>query len=1200
MLRYKKAVKHARQRLFGPALVLSLVHCVGDSGSAVVQGSSFFQGNSELHDALGTSIPSCDGVCRLKPGAFLFHETTSEGLGAQPFSIARADFNRDGLIDIAVANLRDNTVSILTNNAMGRFTPASTEDVGRHPRVVVSADFNRDGIADLATVNGYEQSVTILIGELTGGFAAKSVSLASRCSSLTTGDYNGDGHVDLAATGYNADQVSVLFGDGESSFEERVVPSPGRWNTVVASGDMNQDGALDLIVGNRYGDQRLHVLFNNGQGHFQPAPDVGARIGYFPTSIRVEDLNLDGRLDLAVTALYDDHVAILYGSENGGFAVGPVLPSTRPFGILSQDFDRNGTPDLAIISSSGRKLSVFSGIGDGLFGIPRDFALEQAPTAFTSADFNADGLMDVVIASSSGGNLTIAQGAIPSDEHLERLWGLRKIEAIEAWSKTEGEYVDDNGMPQRVVVAVVDTGVDYTHPDLEENIWLNPGELPNVLDANLDGALTLEDLVKHGLEDANRDGRISLDDVFVSALFLDGLDNDSNGYPDDIMGWNTIANTPDPIDQNGHGTHIAGTIAAVGHNTIGVIGIAPRALIMPVKGITEKAIRYAAENGANVISASIASLGRAPIHTRLQQAIESATDDYGVTVVIAAGNQRDDAAYYNPGNLENVITVAASTVEDSLASFSNHGVGVDIRAPGVGIYSTFPDGRYRYLSGTSMATPHVSGVCALVLSLHPTLTPREVAQIIRASSDEVEETTEGNLHDAQREWITDPGRVNALRALDDHSPLNSLIQEVQFQEEGVAIYGHANGEEFFEYELMVRAGEDSSGWMNITNRGVVNPVSADLLGIWAQDNLPYDNYYIRLLVRSSTGWRLTNTVQAQRERPVFEISTEAVKETVPRIFADTVVWQQQNKILKRSLAAASENVIEIAPTTDWRRNPDVSDQFVVWEEEQSRVWNIMSLPREAGAGEEPTKIAPWPSKQENPATDGPYIVWEDDRGGDKDIYLYDATKPSSEAVSVITDAPGDQVNPNIVANRDSFWIVWEDRSGSQPRIYLFSHTPSGSNMFRIESEVPGRNPSIALDGESDYRVVWQGYGTSDGNDSTLKTWDIYMLDSKSGTIQQVTTSLHDEIHPRLLGKRLVWTSDRHVDTNIHFLDLGRINDGEIRVTTNPYDQSAPALSSEVIVWQDYRDKRLSIYGAYIDSLSLRQAVTSSSRESVLP
>jgi subtilisin len=269
-------------------------------------------------------------------------------------------------------------------------------------------------------------------------------------------------------------------------------------------------------------------------------------------------------------------------------------------------------------------------------------------------------------------------------------WGADLVKAPAAWAQ---------GYTGRgVIVAVLDTGVDYTHPDLQNNIWQNPGEIP---------------------------GNI--------------IDDDGNGYIDDTQGWNFADNTNNVRDVNGHGTHVAGTIAG-GNNGFGVTGIAYDAQIMPVKVLNDdgvgssnsvaNGIYYAVNNGARVINLSLG--GNFP-NSAIENAIQYASSQ-GAVVVMAAGNNGFPFTSFPASYASNWgLAVGAVDRNNNLANFSNR-AGRNafpyVTAPGVGIYSTVPGNQYASYSGTSMATPHVAGVVALMLSANPNLTDADIRQIL--------------------------------------------------------------------------------------------------------------------------------------------------------------------------------------------------------------------------------------------------------------------------------------------------------------------------------------------------------------------------------------------------------------------------------------------------------------------------------------
>jgi subtilisin family serine protease/subtilisin-like proprotein convertase family protein len=278
-----------------------------------------------------------------------------------------------------------------------------------------------------------------------------------------------------------------------------------------------------------------------------------------------------------------------------------------------------------------------------------------------------------------------------------------------------------------VVVAVIDTGIRYTHQDLAANVWTNPGETPG-----------------------------------------NGIDDDGNGYVDDVHGINAITLSGDPNDDHGHGTHVAGTIGAVGNNGLGVTGVAWRVQLLGCKflnsggsGSTSDAIRcvdYARTMGARIMSNS---WGGGGFSQALRDAIAAARDA-GIVFVAAAGNSALDndtfPHYPSSYDLDNVVAVASTDRTDALSSFSNYGfTSVDLGAPGSAIMSTWngSDSDYRSISGTSMATPHVSGVFALMFARFPGENYSQIINRVFTSVDTIPSlagkcTTQGrvNLHRA--------------------------------------------------------------------------------------------------------------------------------------------------------------------------------------------------------------------------------------------------------------------------------------------------------------------------------------------------------------------------------------------------------------------------------------------------------------------
>jgi hypothetical protein len=387
------------------------------------------------------------------------------------------------------------------------------------------------------------------------------------------------------------------------------------------------------------------------------------------------------------------------------------------------------------------------------------------------------------------------------------LWGLITIGAPSAWNTAQGDGI---------VVAVVDTGIDYNHPDLAANVWINVNEIPG-----------------------------------------NGIDDDGNGFIDDTRGWDFFFGTNDPIDRNGHGTHVAGTIAAVGNNGIGVIGVAWHSQVMAVKGLDDNgfgfdftlapAIEYAASNGADVINASWGGQGTSQT---IEEAIQFATG-LGVVFVAAAGNSSEDAMNFFPANSPEAITVAASDPFGNFAFFSNFGPKIDVTAPGVDILSlqaanTFlvqpviPG--YGRLSGTSMAAPHVSGVAALSLSQNPAYSTEQVRQVIRSSATSVP-------FDSRFGY----GALNAAAAVAVVNPLEARITGLQFGAspiDPITISGFARGAGFASYLLEYGQGTQPPFWTPFFSSAT--PASGTL-GQLDPSNLFSGTYSIRLTAFNTNG-----------------------------------------------------------------------------------------------------------------------------------------------------------------------------------------------------------------------------------------------------------------------------------------------------------------------------------------------------------
>ncbi len=329
-------------------------------------------------------------------------------------------------------------------------------------------------------------------------------------------------------------------------------------------------------------------------------------------------------------------------------------------------------------------------------------------------------------------NYILTADVIPNDARFNEMWALRNtgqtggtpgadIDATLAWDVTVGS--------PNVLIGVIDTGCDYNHPDLAANIWTNPGEIPG-----------------------------------------NGIDDDGNGFVDDVHGYDFYNDDGDPFDDHGHGTHTAGTIGAVGDNGIGTVGVNWNVKILCLKFLGSSgsgstagaaaAVDYAVQMGVDLTSNS---WGGGGFSQALYDSIANA-GAHEMAFVAAAGNagtDTDTSPYYPSAyDLANIVAVAATDPNDALASFSNYGATtVDLAAPGVAILSTLPGASYGTLSGTSMATPHVAGVLGLMRALAPNLPVAQMKAKLLSSVDKA--NTHPNLSGLVGKCVSE-GRLNAF------------------------------------------------------------------------------------------------------------------------------------------------------------------------------------------------------------------------------------------------------------------------------------------------------------------------------------------------------------------------------------------------------------------------------------------------------
>lgn len=393
-------------------------------------------------------------------------------------------------------------------------------------------------------------------------------------------------------------------------------------------------------------------------------------------------------------------------------------------------------------------------------------------------------------------------------------WGIQRVgfsaDSDSAWN------IFDTKKGTPVVVAVIDSGLDWNHKDFSwNNIWHNPGEIPD-----------------------------------------NDIDDDGNGYIDDVIGWDFFTGSKKPWDYDGHGTFVTGVIAATQNNGIGIAGINPNAKIMILKALNSfghtrasfiaEAVLYAANHGAQVINLSVGGKNR----TRAEERAIAYALSKGIVVVVAAGNEGVDVAEFGPASLEGVITVAATDPSNKRAMFSNWGAGVDIAAPGMDILSlrarrtdlmrdlpgtdyqpdsAFVGGDKRYFraSGTSFAAPIVAGTASLLLSKNPSLSAEQVKQILLHSAKDIEtpgvdQLTGYGLLDARAALVADPNFFLVAR----------IDRVAAAQRDGntvVEVHGSLQGSSLARGWIEIGAGEAPTTWKKI-GTDIRNAIERGALG----------------------------------------------------------------------------------------------------------------------------------------------------------------------------------------------------------------------------------------------------------------------------------------------------------------------------------------------------------------------------------
>jgi beta propeller repeat protein len=762
--------------------------------------------------------------------------------------------------------------------------------------------------------------------------------------------------------------------------------------------------------------------------------------------------------------------------------------------------------------------------------LPRD-----ADVAAISREYAADPHVDY-----AHPNYLIKTASTPNDPYFssanswgqgyDDLWGVKKIMAPEAWGATQG---------QGITVAVVDTGVDYTHPDIAGNI---------------------------------------------------------------VPGWNYLSGTNDPMDDNGHGTHVAGTIAAVGNNGLGIIGVAPQAKIMPVKALDHTgsgssdtlavALLFSAQHGADVINNSWGCPRGCVSVPVLEDAVRSAYS-LGAVVVFAAGNEGSNVLDYSPQNMLDAkpIVAAATTAGDTDTFFSNRGILIDIAAPGSDILSLrstvcessvcdparLVGDRYLRLDGTSMAAPHVSGAAALVLSHAPGLTNEEVRQVLRVSADA--------LGTGGFDRRFGEGRINVSRALGTDSVLQatitnpsplSIYDPIGIGSPWLEIRGSAAGAAFRTYQLFYAFPSQPETWIPVSSP-VGAPVHEGTLGTLRIREFATGLYVLKLVCTSAAEGRFEAFSQFAIESGLTRISTPLDFDEYPSVSGHRVVWTRTDDfqggwvsisgdIHVYDLTTREETVI---PGTSKAAFPKISGDRVVWVDYRNGFLDAGEIYMYDLKTNTERPIAVGPGVRSDPAISGDRIVWlqKDDPAGDApySIRLYDLSDGTARQITGDTARP--IVSESSAALYDNVaisgnWIVWTDtRNGGLADVFVYDLATGAERQ--LTEGATSLYPPASISGD---RVVWEQAAQGPNGDWY---WNLFVHDLTTGARRSIRTGPGLPYWPRISGDRVVWKEYRTDNWDIYSYDL-RTN-SERQITSQFLAQRYEDISGDTVVWMDDRD-----------------------------
>ncbi|MBN2535795.1 MAG: S8 family serine peptidase [Spirochaetales bacterium] len=714
-------------------------------------------------------------------------------------------------------------------------------------------------------------------------------------------------------------------------------------------------------------------------------------------------------------------------------------------------------------------------------------------------------------------------------QDYDDLWGIKRIDAQAGWIHTTG-----NG----IIVAVIDTGIDYTHEDLQQNIWVN------------------------SREDINGDG------VFTSAD-IDYLDNDQNGYVDDVVGYDCIYNDNDPMDVYGHGSHCAGIIGARGNNQIGITGVAPEVTLMAVKSLSDhgngnansifEGIYYAVDNGADVMNCSFAFW-----NSTIIDALAYARYN-GVLCVTSAGNWAEDVdTDFYPGSTEYPLVVSASDPYDNKFIYTNYGKNVDIAAPGIGILSCVPPGSvfqtitdgYAVGNGTSMAAPFVSGLAALLMSHYPGNTvPGDyipfIKGIIRAG--------------------TVPFEVNSPYPLGIGIINTNQAFSVDYNKACIRLKDYYVSEYSGDGDQIPESGEQMEVELELQNYGPIDVSSIHMTYTLSGNaiNTVSGNKYLGALEADQTirytGVPLSFTILTlDPGAPVDQYNVQCHIDIEALANSGQMTNDSFEVVIPVNRKQLSKRRAALPDFKDFA----IDNNHIVW---TSSSWKINCT--DINTNTETIIIDYYDHFGASPSISGNNIIWH---GLDADtlyqMILYDM---KTGETTQLTDDENHFVRFPFICNND---IIWRQTDNQYNYEGVMHYAIDTGNTTTLDNSLA----QVACPYMYDDYAVWQ---TDDDN--------VYTYNMKTReAVELYPGNDRDETCPYIYGDNIVLIQKKDLQHSVLVYDL---KTGDTReIVSSEHLRLYPHMHEDVVVWEDHANANFDIFMYDLESGETRQITTETS------